>query len=72
MNKRKLESKMVLYGDNGQKLADYLGIARATLSSKLNETNGAQFKQGEIKKIKERYELTSEEVSEIFFTPVVS
>ncbi len=72
MDIKKLKSKMALYGDNGGDLANYLNISRTTLSSKMNETNGAEFVQGEIQKIKERYSLTSEEVDEIFFNSKVS
>ena len=72
MNLKKLKSKMALYGDNGGDLADYLGISRSTLSSKMNGTNGAEFVQGEILKIKERYSLTGDEVDEIFFNQQVS
>ena len=48
------------------------GKSRTTLSNKMNETNGAEFTQGEIAKIKERYNVTTEEVDEIFFTTKVS
>lgn len=72
MDTNKLKSKMALYGDNGQKLAEYLNISRSTLSYKMNETNGAEFTQREILKIKEKYSLTSKEVDEIFFNSKVS
>ena len=72
MNKQKLESVMKLHNDNGQTLAQYLGIARPTFSNKLNETRGADFKQGEIRLIKERYNLSAEEVDMIFFNQKVS
>lgn len=72
MDINKLKSKMVLYGDNGGDLANYLNISRSTLSSKMNETNGSEFTQGEIQKIKERYDLNSKEVDEIFFNQKVS
>lgn len=72
MNKRKLEAKMKMYGDIGRTLASYIGISRTTLSAKMNETNGAEFTQGEISKIKERYNLTAEEVDDIFFATKVS
>ena len=72
MDAKKLKSKMVLNGDNGGDLAEYLDISRTTLSSKINETNGAQFTQGEISKIKERYNLTGKEIDDIFFNIQVS
>ena len=72
MNKAKLESKMKLHGDNQSKLAKALGISLARFNAKLNETNGAQFTQGEIQKVKERYNLTGEEIDAIFFKNNVS
>lgn len=67
MNKLKLESIMKLHGDTGTSLASYLGMARSTFSAKLNETNGAEFTQGEISKIKEKYSLNAEEIESVFF-----
>lgn len=67
MRKNKLESVMKLYGDNGTTLASYLGMARSTFSLKINETDGAEFTQGEISAIKEKYSLSPEEVVDIFF-----
>lgn len=72
MNKNLLESVMKAYGDNGTKLSKFLGMARSTFSAKLNETNGAEFKQGEIAKIKIRYNLEAEQIDKIFFDPNVS
>lgn len=67
MNSRLLESKMVLHGDTGGTLAEALGITRQQFSAKKNETNGAEFTQREIKIIKERYNLTPQDVDDIFF-----
>jgi len=72
LNKNKLESKMKLFGDTGTSLSKYLGMARSTFSSKINETNGAEFNQGEIAMIRKKYELTPLEVVEIFFDSEVS
>lgn len=72
MNKRMLKSKMDLFGDSGKELSEYLGISRSRLSSKMNKTGGAEFTQGEILAIKEKYNLTGEEVDSIFFTSQVS
>ncbi len=72
MNKNKLESVMKLNGDTGKTLSMYLGIARSTFSAKLNETNGAEFTQGEISAISEKYNLTADEVVGIFFAKKVS
>ncbi len=67
MNKNMLESVMKLNGDTGTSLASYLGIARSTFSAKINETNGAEFTQGEISKIKQKYSLRGEDIEKIFF-----
>ena len=66
MDKAKLKSCMALYGDTNKELADYLEISEQSVSNKINE-NGTEFKQGEIRKIKDRYNLTPEEVDAIFF-----
>lgn len=71
MDKRRLESVMKLHGDTGSDLAEYLGIARSTFSLKINE-NGAEFTQGEITKIKQRYDLSAEDIDHIFFESKVS
>ena len=63
---------MKLYGDTGTSLSIFLGIARSTFSAKLNETNGAEFTQGEIMNIKNKYGLNSNEIVEIFFDDKVS
>lgn len=66
MNKKLFESKMKLFGDTDKTLAQYLGLARATVSAKKNETN-TEFTKSEIDKIKKRYSLTAEEINAIFF-----
>ncbi len=71
LNKNKLESVMKLNGDTGKTLSAYLGIARSTFSAKLNETNGSEFTQGEISAIKEKYNLTADDVVGIFFAKSV-
>lgn len=67
MNANILRSKMKLFGDTNASLADAIGCSAQRLSAKINETNGAEFNQGEIKAIKERYNLSHEEVDAIFF-----
>lgn len=66
MNKNMLVSKMKLHGDRNSDLAEYIGISPQRFSAKLNGTDDAQFTQGEIRKIAERYTLTGEEVVAIF------
>lgn len=67
MNKNMLLSKMKLFGDIQQDLADALDLSLASTNAKINGTNGAEFTMGEIKTIKIRYRLTAEEVDQIFF-----
>lgn len=66
MNAKLLRSVMVLHGDTNASLADFLGITEQSVSNKINE-NGTEFKQGEIAKIKTRYNLDSDMVDRIFF-----
>ena len=66
MNKELLRSIMVLHGDTNKTLADYLGITEQSLCNKINE-NGTEFKQGEIKRVKVRYNLSADQVDLIFF-----
>lgn len=65
INRKLLKSKQSLYGDTDARLAAFLGITPQTFSLKVN--NKAEFTVGEIKKIRERYNLTDEEVTAIFF-----
>lgn len=66
MNKMALRSVMALHGDTNRDLAELLEISEASVSAKINENN-TEFKQGEIAKIQRRYNLTPDQVSNIFF-----
>ena len=66
LDKRRLESQMRLNGDNGNTLSSYLGISRSTFSAKLNE-HGAEFTKKEIQAIKTKYNLSAEQLEDIFF-----
>ena len=65
-------SKMKLFGDTQQILADAMGISLTRLNEKINEVNGAEFWQHEIAFFRNRWHLTPEEVDLIFFTQKVS
>jgi hypothetical protein len=65
VNANLLKSKIVLHGDTLASLAEHLGIARQTLTSKMSGTT--DFTQSEIKQIILKYDLTLEETNEIFF-----
>ena len=67
MDKALLRSIMALHGDTNSDLAEYLGISEQSVSNKINE-NGTEFKQGEIKAIGLRYNLSPKQVCDIFFT----
>ena len=72
MNKKMLISKMKFFGDIYTDLAKYLGISLSRLTAKINETSGAEFNQGEIKKIRKRYRLSNDDVISIFFDDYIS
>lgn len=66
MRKNVLYSKMALFEDSIEALAECLGISRQTLTSKIE--GRSEFKRDEIDKIIIRYKLTPEETHEIFFS----
>jgi predicted transcriptional regulator len=66
MNKELLRSVMALHGETNRDLANLLGISEQSVSAKINE-NGTEFKQGEIAMIRQHYNLTAEQVTNIFF-----
>lgn len=68
VNLNLLNSKMALYGDTNETLSKALDLSQQRLSAKRNSTNGAEFTQSEIQIIKERYNLTDQEVVEIFLS----
>lgn len=71
MNINELKAEMVRHNDNGETLAEALGITRQTLSRKMNDRD-AEFNQSEIAIIKNRYDLSGERLNEIFFAEKVS
>jgi len=72
MNTARMRSIMVLHGDTNAALASVIGISPQTFSVKINERNGSEFTQSEISKIRERYNLSPEEIDDIFFKEKVS
>jgi DNA-binding XRE family transcriptional regulator len=67
MNKNELRAVMITHGDTYETLADALGIYASTLSNKINTKNGIGFNQPEIIAIKNRYNLTADQIDHIFF-----
>ncbi len=72
MNRRYLDSVMILNGDTNKSLSEAIGISLSRLYQKKKGYRGAEFTQGEIKVIKERYHLNSKEIDKIFFDLKVS
>lgn len=72
MNKQELRVILLVNKENQGVLAEYLGISEQTLSKKINEKNGSEFSQTEIKMIKDRYGLSPSQVDHIFFSNLVS
>ena len=66
-NTNMLISKMKLFGDTQQDLADALGLSLVRTNAKINNKDGAEFDQGEIAIMIFRYYLTPEETYLIFF-----
>lgn len=66
MNKELLRSIMVLYRETNRDVAELLGITEQSVSAKINE-KGSEFKQREIAKICEHYNLDAEQMKAIFF-----
>lgn len=63
-NKRLLRSKMVLFGDNVDTLADYLNQSRQNVYNKINGVT--VFSLQDVSAISKRYKLTNAETYEIF------
>lgn len=70
MNKNELKAQMARHGDTNMSLAKAMKMSYAAFSAKLNSKK--IFKQSEIQIIVDRYELTAEEIKDIFFTPQMS
>ena len=65
MNKQKFKSILALNGETQKSLAEYLKISETTLSLKIS--GRADFSRVEIKEIKEKFNLTANDLDEIFF-----
>ena len=65
-------SKMKLFGDTQESIAEALGLSLSRVNAKINGTYGAEFRQGEITFFRNRWHLTPDEVDQIFFASTVS
>lgn len=66
MKRNVFNSKMALFEDSVESLAEFLNMSRQTLCSKLECKS--EFRRDEIDKIITRYKLTPEETHDIFFS----
>ena len=66
MNKQMLAGILAAHGDTQSALANLLGLSLSRVNAKIN-ANHAQFTQAEITEIKKHYNLTADEVDNIFF-----
>lgn len=67
-----LKSYIVKHDKTQRELAEAMDVSLSRLNAKINETGGAEFSQGEIAFIKNRYNLSAEEINKIFFDIKVS
>lgn len=72
MDSNKLKGLIISNGLKIQDVAKILDINKSTFSNKMYERNNQQFTQKEMMKIKERFNLSSEEFIDIFFSKKVS
>lgn len=71
MNKKAFDIAKLKNDDTNKDIAEYLGISEQSVSNKINET-GTEFKQGEIAKLAKKWNLSADEIAEIFFGQEVS
>lgn len=66
MNSQLLKGMIKIHDGSQSALADAMGLSLSRLNAKINET-GAEFSQSEIVFIRDRYNLSQSEVTDIFF-----
>lgn len=69
MNKALLMSQIVGHNDTQITVAEAMGLSLSRFNAKINEREGAEFTQGEIQFLIDRYQLTANDVKAIFFCP---
>ena len=70
MNSNLLRAVIAKNGDTQAKLAEAMGMPVSALSVRIN--GKVEFRRNEIRFIKQRYNLSSDEINEIFFAELVS
>ena len=71
MNKQMLRGLIIMNDGNQKNLANAMDMSLSRLNAKLNET-GAEFSKSEIDFIRNRYNLSREQLVDIFFNDDVS
>ena len=66
MNSQLLKGYIKIHDGSQSVLAEAMGLSLSRLNAKINET-GAEFTQSEIAFIRDRYQLSKPEVTDIFF-----
>ena len=72
MNANELRAQMARHGDNNVSLAKAMNKSESTISCKMNGKRNMRFSQTEMQFIIDRYNLSAEDVMQIFFAPQVS
>ena len=70
MNSNLLKATIIKNGDTQEKLAKDMGLQTSALNMRIN--GKIEFRRNEIIFIKQRYNLSSNEVDSIFFDEIVS
>ena len=70
MNSNLLKATIIKNGDTQEKLAKDMGLQTSALNMRINGT--IEFRRNEIIFIKQRYNLSSDEIDSIFFDEIVS
>jgi len=68
MNAQLLKGIIKIYDGSQAVLAKAMGISHSRLNAKINERNGAEFSLGEIVFIRDRYNLSKTQLTDIFFS----
>lgn len=71
MNSQLLKGIIKIHDGSQSVLANAMGLSLSRLNAKINETQ-AEFSQSEIAFIRDRYKLSTKEVTDIFFSDKVS
>ena len=70
MNSNLLKATIIKNGDTQEKLAKDMGLQTSALNMRIN--GKIEFRRNEIIFIKQRYNLSSDEIDSIFFDEIVS